>query len=264
MELESTNPTADTSQQMAEQREDRNPSVKSMVSKWEEESRGMSTVSAATIATQITEQAQQPAGPIQIDPVEKAEILANQAPIALLAEHEDEAEEARQQIAQVNLLQEEEVKQISSVSTEDISTSNLKSYLERELGNLENDEMEIYNVLQCPVGDIQGDEQEITNQLERTYTASIIELSLDNTRQRLPTFDSQINKVIQVLACTNKGVFLTSLAPSPDGNPASQKIKQVSKIYDKRVKFMQLYKKILFIVGSELMEDEKETDFSPN
>ena len=160
----------------------------------------MSTVSAATIATQITEQAQQPAGPIQIDPVEKAEILANQAPIALLAEHEDEAEEARQQIAQVNLLQEEEVKQISSVSTEDISTSNLKSYLERELGNLENDEMEIYNVLQCPVGDIQGDEQEITNQLERTYTASIIELSLDNTRQRLPTFDSQINKVIQVVS----------------------------------------------------------------
>jgi len=49
------------------------------------------------------------------------------------------------------------------VSTDDISTSNLKSYLERELGNLENDGIEIYNVLPCPVGDIQGDVKEITH-----------------------------------------------------------------------------------------------------
>jgi len=49
------------------------------------------------------------------------------------------------------------------VTTDDVSTSNLKSYLERELGTLETDGIEIYNVLPCPVGDIQGDEQEITN-----------------------------------------------------------------------------------------------------
>lgn len=52
--------------------------------------------------------------------------------------------------------------------------------------------------------------------------------------------------------CTNKGVFLTSLGPNPDGKPESRKIKQVCKIYDNKVKFMQLYKQILFIVGSEV------------
>ena len=60
--------------------------------------------------------------------------------------------------------------------------------------------------------------------------------------------------------CTNKGVFLTSLAPSPDGKPESRKIKQVSKIYDNKVKFMQIYKQILYIVGSEL--NEETADFS--
>ena len=53
---------------------------------------------------------------------------------------------------------------------------------------------------------------------------------------------------------------MTSLAPHPNGNPASRKVKQVSKLYDKKVKFMQVYRKILFIVGSELIEETR--DFS--
>ena len=53
---------------------------------------------------------------------------------------------------------------------------------------------------------------------------------------------------------------MTSLAPSPDGKPESRKIKQVSKIYDNKVKFMQIYKQILYIVGSELNEETH--DFS--
>ncbi len=50
---------------------------------------------------------------------------------------------------------------------------------------------------------------------------------------------------------------MTSLAPNPDGNPSSRKIKQISKIYDRPVKFMQLYKQLLLVVGSE-MTDEKD------
>ena len=55
-------------------------------------------------------------------------------------------------------------------------------------------------------------------------------------------------------------MFLTSLAPHPDGNPASRKVKQVSKLYGEKVKFMQVYRRILFIVGSELIEENR--DFS--
>ena len=50
------------------------------------------------------------------------------------------------------------------------------------------------------------------------------------------------------------------MAPNPDGNPASRKIKQVSKLYGEKVKFMQVYRRILFIVGSELTEESR--DFS--
>ena len=53
---------------------------------------------------------------------------------------------------------------------------------------------------------------------------------------------------------------MTSLAPSPDGDPASQKLKQVSKVYADRVKFLQIYGRMLYIVGSELHEETK--DFS--
>jgi len=49
--------------------------------------------------------------------------------------------------------------------------------------------------------------------------------------------------------------------PNPDGNPASRKIKDISKIYNNKVKFMQIYKELLFIVGSEL--NEVTNDFSP-
>ena len=82
--------------------------------------------------------------------------------------------------------------------------------------------------------------------------------SLPNT-----SFLSEVDKVMQLLMCTNKGVFLTSLAPNPDGKPESRKIKQVSKIYDKTVKFMQIYKQILFIVGSDLNAEDNKNDFSP-
>ena len=59
--------------------------------------------------------------------------------------------------------------------------------------------------------------------------------------------------------CTNKGVFITSLAPNADGLPESRKIKNVRKIYDNKVKFMQIYKQILYIVGSD---GEETKDFS--
>lgn len=61
--------------------------------------------------------------------------------------------------------------------------------------------------------------------------------------------------------CTDKGVYLSSLAPNPDGNTASRKLKQVSKIYESKVKFMQTYRQLLFIVGSDLIEET--ADFSP-
>ena len=77
---------------------------------------------------------------------------------------------------------------------------------------------------------------------------------------QVPQTDFAAKKVTQALMCTNKGVFLTSLAPNPDGKPESRKIKQVSKIYDNKVKFMQIYKQILYIVGSELNEETH--DFS--
>ena len=51
-----------------------------------------------------------------------------------------------------------------------------------------------------------------------------------------------------------------SMAPNPDMSPASRKLKKVTKIYNERVKFMQTYKQILFIVGSEMNEETH--DFS--
>ena len=87
-------------------------------------------------------------------------------------------------------------------------------------------------MLPCPKGAIQGDAREIKQQLERSYsqTASVMLESLSDLETLLPTtdFQSEVDKVMQVLMCTNKGVFLTSLAPNPDGKPESRKVKQVS------------------------------------
>ena len=154
-----------------------------------------------------------------------------------------------------------------------VVTSNFASYIEQELGELSRD-IEVYNVLPCPTGAIQGDAREIARDLQSSFDASILESSNDSLMKEPPSFANQIENVTQLvsmlyihakyvllqLTCTNKGVFLTSLAPNPDGNPASRKIKQVSKLYGDRVKFMQVYRKILFIVGSELIEETR--DFS--
>lgn len=56
-------------------------------------------------------------------------------------------------------------------------------------------------------------------------------------------------------------MFLTTLIANPSQDHSAPRLKHVSKIYDGQVKFMQMYKKILFIVGSDLEPPTK--DFSP-
>ena len=47
----------------------------------------------------------------------------------------------------------------------------------------------------------------------------------------------------------------------PSGDPTAAKLKQVTKIYNSKVKFVQTYKQILYIVGSDLVPSSN--DFSP-
>jgi len=56
------------------------------------------------------------------------------------------------------------------------------------------------------------------------------------------------------------GVYLTSLVPNPDLGADTRKFKQMSLIYKDKVKFMQIYKQILYIVGSK--DTEENNDFS--
>lgn len=69
-----------------------------------------------------------------------------------------------------------------------------------------------------------------------------------------------MRKITQILTCTNMGVYLTSLVPNPDLSADTRKFKQVSLIYKDKVKFMQIYKQILYIVGSKDIEESN--DFS--
>ena len=216
--------------------------------------------------TELTEQQTRVPGQL----LEESKIVIDQSGNDLMALPEEalaEAEEAKRQVAAAEAREQSSFYQAREVGATGatVETSKLQEYIQSEVQDLASD-IVVYNVLQCPKGAIQGDAREIKHQLERSYsqTASVMLESFSELESLLPNtdFKSEVDKVMQLLMCTNKGVFLTSLAPNPDGKPESRKIKQVSKIYDKTVKFMQIYKQILFIVGSDLNVEDNKNDFS--
>ena len=153
-----------------------------------------------SIKTDITERADVQ-GRLEHNPDEEAEIKAREAQpeFVLSAQHLAEAEEAKM-LMEANrsklIADDDGIKAIDRSCIDDVHTSSLARYVEQELSDLAED-IVVYNVLPCEEGAIMGDAREITEQLERTYTASMSDLSL---AIEPPSFYSQLNQLTQVVS----------------------------------------------------------------